>query len=210
MSGLRVHRFHRLIYAFRKATRNAYVEQGISALAEAQLKQPSIRFLGKIPETAHDCRCARPRSYMLFTTFLDKEPPLRCMHCNGTVPLYRLPHPKMGEHSGLLSWKSNYQACDSLQMNCTVGERFGTRQLSDPMSSLSRSGVAVCKEIMELTSRPVYYYLYRYSTRSSSADLRRTCPRCGGPWLLKTPLHHRFDFKCDKCHLLSNIAWNVR
>ena len=148
---MRVHRFHRLIYAFRKATRNAYVEQGISALAEAQLKQPSIRFLGKIPETAHDCRCARPRSYMLFTTFLDKEPPLRCMHCNGTVPLYRLPHPKMGEHSGLLSWKSNYQACDSLQMNCTVGERFGTRQLSDPMSSLSRSGVAVCKDIMELT-----------------------------------------------------------
>jgi predicted nucleic acid-binding Zn ribbon protein len=196
--------------AFRKATRNVYVQRSISGLAQAKLKGPRVRFLGKIPETAEDCRCARPKGYILFTTFLHLEPPLRCMHCNGTVPLYRLPHSKTGEHSGLLSWQSNYQACDRLQIGCTVGERFGTWQMSDPTSSLSRSGVAVCKEIEGLTGRPVYYYLYRDSTRSSSAESRRNCPRCGGAWLLKTPLHHIFDFKCDECHLLSNIAWNVR
>ena len=27
---------------------------------------------------------------------------------------------------------------------------------------------------------------------------------------LNKPLHGKFDFRCDKCHLLSNIAWSVR
>jgi len=46
--------------------------------------------------------------------------------------------------------------------------------------------------------------------RSLSAEMRRKCPGCRGPWLLKKPLHGKFDFRCDKCHLLSNIAWNIR
>jgi predicted nucleic acid-binding Zn ribbon protein len=196
--------------AFREASWSVFVEQRIGGLAQAGLKRPRIRFLGKIPETADECRCAQSKGYILFTTFLHLEPPLRCMQCNGTIPLYRLPHPKAGEHSDLLSWKSNYQACDSLQMNCTVGERFGTRQMSDPTSSLSQSGLAVCKEVEGLTGQPVYYYLYRDNARSHSAELHRKCPICGEAWMLKHPLHDKFDFKCDKCHLLSNIAWNVR
>jgi predicted nucleic acid-binding Zn ribbon protein len=138
------------------------------------------------------------------------EPPLRCIGCNGIVALYRLPRPAKVEHSGMLFWASNYQACDTLQMNCTVGEQFGTRQMSDLRSSLSRSGVAVCKEIERLTGRPVYYYLHRASGRGRSAEVRRRCPSCRGSWLLNTALHGKFDFKCDKCHLLSNIGWNVR
>jgi len=196
--------------AFRMENRNEFVQQRIAALPRVKLKRPHIRFLGTVPETSAACRCARPRGFFLFTTFLHLEPPVRCIHCNGTVPLYRLPRPTTGEHSGLLSWKSNYQACDALQMNCTVGERFGERQMSDPTSRLSRSGLAVCKEIGGLTGRPTYYYLYRASTRSHSAEVRRKCPMCGGPWLLKKPLHGKFDYKCDKCHLLSNIAWNIR
>lgn len=196
--------------AFHKANWNEYVQQRIIGLRAVNLRRPRIRFLGTVPETSDACRCAKPRSVLLFTTFLRLEPPVSCLHCNGAVPLYRLPRPKTGEHSGLLSWNSNYQACDALQMNCTVGERFGERQMSDPTSSLSRSGLAVCKELELLTGRPVYYYLYRANARSRSAEVRRKCPVCGGPWLLKKPLHGRFDFKCDKCHLLSNIAWNVR
>jgi predicted nucleic acid-binding Zn ribbon protein len=33
-------------------------------------------------------------------------------------------------------------------------------------------GLAVCKEIEGLTGRPVYYYLFRDSTHSHSAELR--------------------------------------
>ena len=196
--------------AFHRANWNEFVRQRIDALFAVNLKRPRIRFLGAVPETASDCRCARTRGFFLFTTFLHKEPPVWCLHCNGIVPLYRLPRPTTGEHSGLLSWKGNYQACDRLQINCTVGERFAERQMSDPSSELSRSGLAVCKEIQRLTGRPAYYYLFRADCRSPSAEMRRKCPGCGRAWLLKKPLHGKFDFRCDKCHLLSNIAWNIR
>lgn len=104
----------------------------------------------------------------------------------------------------------NYQSCDALQMNCAAGEQFGKRQMSDPNSPLSRSGIAVCKEIERLTGRPTYYYLYRDGARSRPADARRSCPICKGQWLMQKPLHGKFDFKCSNCRLLSNIAWNVR
>jgi predicted nucleic acid-binding Zn ribbon protein len=196
--------------AFHKANWNEFVRQRMSGLLPANLKRPRIRFLGVVPETAPVCRCVKPRGVFLFTTFLDIEPPVRCIHCNGIVPLYHLPRSTTGEHSGLLSWKSNYKACDTLQINCTVGERFGERQMSDLTSALSQSGLAVCKELERLTGRPAYYYLHQANARSHSAEARRKCPNCGGAWLLKKPLHGKFDFRCDKCHLLSNIAWNVR
>lgn len=196
--------------AFHRANWNGFVQQKASGLRQVSLTLPRIRFLGLIPEAVPACRCAGPSGLYLFTTFLHREPPVRCIRCSGPVPLYRLSHSASGEHSGLLSWESNYQACDTLQMNCTVGERFGTHQMSDPTSTLSQSGLAVCKKLEGLTGRPAYYYLFRDSARSHAAELRRKCPSCGGAWLLKKPLHGKFDFKCDKCRLLSNIAWNVR
>jgi len=196
--------------AFRKANWNSFVQQEMVALAKANLEHPRIRFLGIVPETAPACRCSKPRGFYLFTTFLQLEPPVRCIHCSGTVPLYRLPSSKTGEHFELRSWASNYQSCDTLQMNSSVGTRFGERQMSDPTSSLSRTGLAVCRELEGLTGRPVYYYLYRGNAQSRPKELRRACPACGGQWLLKKPLHGKFDFKCNHCRLLSNIAWNVR
>jgi predicted nucleic acid-binding Zn ribbon protein len=196
--------------AFRKSNWNKFVQQRIDGLSVANLRRPQIRFLGVVPETAPACRCVKPKGFFLFTTFLHIEPPLRCMNCNGVFPLYRLPPPASGEHSGLLAWKSSYKACDTLQMNCRVGERLGTRQMSDPESELSRLGLEVCREIEHLTGRPTYYYLHRGNGRSHSAETRRTCLVCGGRWLLKTSLHGKFDFKCDRCRLLSNIAWNLR
>lgn len=176
----------------------------------SQSETPAYSVLGVVPETAPACRCAGPRGFFLFTTFLHIEPPVRCIHCNGIVPLYRLPRSTTDEHSGLLSWKSDYQACDTLQMNGTVGERFGERQMSDPTSELSQSGRAVCEEIQHLTGRPVYYYLNPANARSHSAEERRKCPTCRGAWRLKKSLHGKVDFKCDRCKLLSSIAWNVR
>jgi predicted nucleic acid-binding Zn ribbon protein len=196
--------------AFHQANWNEFIRRQIERLSPANLKRPRIRFLGIIPETAPACGCIKPGGLFLFTTFLHIEPPVRCIQCNGIVPLYRLPRSTTGEQSGLLAWKFNYQACDTLQMNCTVGERFGERQMSDPASDLSRLGQAVCKEIQRLTGRPAYYYLYQANARSHSAEVRRKCPSCQGSWLLKKPLHGKFDFRCDKCRLLSNIAWNVR
>ena len=157
--------------AFRKANWNDFVRQRFASLADVKLRQPRIRFLGTVPETASDCQCARQRRFLLFTTFLHTEPPLRCLHCNGTMPLYRLPRSTSGEHSALLSWESNYKVCDTLQMNCTVGERFGERQLSDPGSSLSRSGLAVCRRDRAAHWEPGLLLPYRGDTRRPSAEL---------------------------------------
>lgn len=135
---------------------------------------------------------------------------MRCIGCNGIVPLYRLPCPATGGYSDLLGWQSNYQACDALQINCTVGERFAEREMSDLDSSLTKSGLAICRKTQEQTGHPVYYYLFRAHGRNRAREMQRRCPSCGGSWRLSEPLYGKFDFKCDECRLLSNIAWTVR
>jgi predicted nucleic acid-binding Zn ribbon protein len=90
--------------AFNKANRSEFVQQRIGALTEVGLGRPVIGFLGDVPETPSDCRCARSKGFFLFTTFLHTEPPVRCIECAGIVPLYRLPCPETGEYSSLLTW----------------------------------------------------------------------------------------------------------
>ena len=74
--------------AFRKSNWNKFVQQRIDGLSVANLRRPQIRFLGVVPETAPACRCVKPKGFFLFTTFLHVEPPLRCMDCNWTCPLF--------------------------------------------------------------------------------------------------------------------------
>lgn len=196
--------------AFKKQSLTRFALQSLKGFKGVKLKHPHFRFVGKVPETASSCRCIKPKGYILFTTFMTFEPPVRCIRCGGTVALYRLSCPPEGEHFKMLSWESNYKACDTLYMQSSVGEEFGKRQMSDVNSSLSRSGLAICKELESRMRRPFYYYLNNWSRNSNSTELGRRCPGCGSVWLLKEPLHGKFDFKCDRCHLLSNISWHVR
>ncbi len=196
--------------ALKESYWNKYIHDASAGLSAVSVNGPDVRYLGVIPETGSVCECEKTEALLLFTTFMQLEPPLRCMECNGIFPTYYLPPSASGEPMGLRSWASNYQACDMLQMNCSVGERFGTRQLSNLHSELTRSGLAVCAMIRGMTGLPVYYYLLRPSGRSRAAEMRRNCPNCGGTWTLEVPLHGLFDCRCDKCHLLSNIAWNIR
>ena len=196
--------------AFKVPSQSSLVRQRLNELKRSSVNRPRTRLLNLVPETAVACRCATPSAYFLFTTFLHTEPPVWCIDCNGIVPLYRLPCPAAGDFSRLLAWQNDYQACDTLQINCTVGERFAELQMSDLDSALNRSGLALCSGIHQQTGRPVYYYLFRANGRSGGREMQRKCPRCGGGWRLSEPLYGKFDFKCDECCLLSNIAWNVR
>jgi len=155
------------------------------------------------------CACAVPSAYVLFTTYTSLESPVRCLDCFGSVPLYRLPLMPSGEFYELICWKSDYQSCDSLQMNCANLEAACTRQLSSLKSTLTMQGLVQCKTLFKSTNKPFYYYLYRNNGRSLSSEKKRCCPSCGGQWLLNESLHSLFYFKCDNCHLLSNIAFNV-
>lgn len=134
---------------------------------------------------------------------------LRCDAGSGTVPLYLIPftETKQGElHDRVIWWASDYQACDRLQMNSRTGVRFGLDQISKLDSSLSVRGREICGFISEAMGIPVYYYLFRFHCRSMAKERERKCPGCGGHWLLEEQIHDFFDFKCDSCRILSNVA----
>lgn len=164
--------------------------------------------LGEDPTSANPCACASPTAFALFTTYVSLESPVRCLDCFRPVALHRFKPQDDGEHFGVIGWQSNYQSCDSLQMNCTVLEQAATRELSEVDSDLGKEGRGLCDELSVTSGRPFYYYLYRNSGESRHTELERRCPGCGGAWALPARLH-MFDFKCDRCRLLSNIAFSL-
>lgn len=189
---------------------SVYVREILAGvLARAGVSEPRITILGEDLDGDRSCQCGTPPSYVLYTTYVSLETPVRCGGCFLPVPLYSLPKTNHDEYSDVISWQSNYQACDTLQMGCQVLERAATRELSRVDSTLSQEGLRICREWESSTGAPFYYYLYRYGARSRARELARLCPGCGGSWRLEEPWH-LFDFKCDRCRLLSNIAWDVR
>lgn len=194
-----------------KKYNNKYVNKYLAQISDYKIKKPQITVLGKEIDSASLCDCKKLNDFVLFTTYVSLESPLRCFKCFGVVPLYKIPKTYDGdEYYNVISWQSDYQSCDSLQMNCTVGERFAINQLSKYDSPLNKQGLSVCESIEKVTGGRVFYYLYKGTARSHKAELLRKCPNCGGDWLLEEPFHRLFDFKCEKCKLLSNIAFGVR
>jgi predicted nucleic acid-binding Zn ribbon protein len=187
---------------------NKYSREYYSDFISVGLKKPQINVIGKEPESSKACKCKTQDFYILYTTYLFLETPLRCGDCFGTIPLYKLPKTYDDEYYNIICWQSDYQSCDSLQMNCKVGERFATNQLSNLDSLLTKSGLEVCQSIKEVTGKKTYYYLYKGSSKSHQLELSRKCPGCGGKWHQKQPVHALFDFMCKKCNLLSNVAWD--
>jgi predicted nucleic acid-binding Zn ribbon protein len=187
---------------------NQYARSTLAKIRAAGWQGPTVQCL----ESADVENCTCNSSYfILYTNFVALESCLRCGDCFKPLPLYIIPYQESTQQKGalhdrILSWQSNYQACDQLQMNCEVGERFGLGEMSRHDSKLSRQGRGICEDISLSLRRPTYYYLYRYRGRSISQEVDRTCPSCGGEWGLPERCHHRFDFQCDRCQLLSNIA----
>lgn len=177
---------------------------------EAQGLQLTYQNLGEDVDSVPSCSCLNPSGYALFTTFLSLQSPVRCIDCFHPVALYRFKPMASGEFSELISWQSDYQSCDSLQMNCTVLERAASREVANVDSQLTAAGLAHCKTLAAASELPFYYYLQRSHGRGQRAELKRRCPSCAGEWHLAERLHGLFDFKCDRCHLLSNVAFEVR
>ena len=93
-------------------------------------------------------------------------------------------------------------------MNCEVGERWALNQMQEVKSQLSRQGLKICQRIEELTDVPTYYYLHNYRKEKSN-PLSRPCPVCGDKWNLKEPLNNFYEFKCDRCRILSVVSPNA-
>lgn len=154
------------------------------------------------------CDCKKIPFQILYTNYLHIGSPIRCGKCFKHIPLYKIPPTKDEDYNDIMSWESNYVACDTLQMNCEVGERFGLREMSNLNSHLSQQGIRICQKIEELTQRSTYYYLYNYRKIRDKGEENRACPSCGEEWKLKKTLHQIFDYQCKRCRLLSNISPN--
>lgn len=165
--------------------------------------------IGKDYDSLPECSCETPSEYVLFTTYVSIESPVRCLRCFRPTPLYRFPKMPSGEFCEVISWQSNYQACDRLQMNCEVLERPATKELSSVSSRLSLQGRQACELLSKLTGHSFFYYLYRGNGKSALSEEKLLCPVCSSSWRLPKPLHSIFHFKCDHCNLVSNFSWNL-
>ena len=160
-------------------------------------------------ETDEPCVCHKSDAYALYTNCLSVESPLLCLSCFRHVPLYRISKDFPGSLEGLIRWQSNYKSCDELQLGSWALEKQATAEMSKWNSDLSRQGIAIAKKISKATCIPTYYFLYRDKGKSLKSELVRRCPKCKRKWRLKKR-QYTFDFRCDKCYLLSNIAWDIR
>ncbi len=189
---------------------NTYVKQAVERLLAAGIPEPELTIIGEDEDAStRPCACIEQKTFILYTTFLDIESPLRCGACRRPVPLYRIPPVDGSGFYSLLSWQSDYHACDRLQIGCETLERAALREMGQVDSSLSKRGRSLCDLITENTGVPTYYFLYRWYGRSLKQERARKCPSCGGAWLLDEPWHGIFDFRCDRCRLVSNISDQV-
>ena len=171
------------------------IEVGVAALGDRLHDVPA-------------CACTQRSGLVMYTHFPGAQSPLSCLDCFEAVPLYRMPLVD-GDYHRLLSWQSDWQNCDRLQMDARTLERAATREIADLRSALCVEGRACADELAGLTGIPVYYHLHRGNGRTLRSERARRCPGCDCEWLLPEPLHARFDFRCDACRLLSNVAGNV-
>jgi predicted nucleic acid-binding Zn ribbon protein len=189
---------------------NKYVREYLAKYLKITSSVPQITILGPDPDSAPACGCENPVDYILFTNLMTVESPIRCAECFHPVPLYLLPFTDDEEHLDALSWVSDYKACDTLQMHCTVGERFGEQQMLRHDSALSKSGRELCRKLEAKIQGKVYYFLHKYRGRSVAAERKRLCPECDRSWILADQWHGLFDFRCEHCRLLSNIASSLK
>ncbi len=187
---------------------NAYVRKDAEAMLAAGMRGPEVTILGEDLEEPAVCACPLPTSYILFTHMFTQAPPLQCGTCFRPVPLYRIPPTSDGEYLGILGWRDDYQACDTLWLNSGTLERAATREMSRVDSSLSQNGRSICDAITVSTGVPTYYYLFHFHGRSAKQERERQCPGCGGAWRLDKPISI-IDFRCDRCRLMSSIATDL-
>ena len=185
---------------------NRWVNNALAKLRTGGMAPPTVEVKGVEVDGWDACTCKQRSALMLITNFLSGESPVKCLDCYGVVPLYRLPHLADTEDTGLLLWQEDYRPCDTLQIGCQTGERFALREMYRVGSSLSRHGRELCERIEASTGIPTYYYLHKWNRRNHTHERKRRCPSCEGSWLLPEPIRPIFDFRCDRCRLLSNIA----
>ena len=214
--------------------RTKSVRGAVRALRKAGVTWHATRVLGPDPDSDQVCPCRKPGTLILITDFLSCEPPLRCGDCHGVVPLYRVPPTsEYNNYEDVRFWEYHYRAFDAIWIASGAGERLAYQQLSKPDSELAREGRVLRLlqhphrqgdgvEVAVLDGHRVDVlgillgrgvpddYLLRHWGRSQKAERKRKCPDCGGDWSIDELWLERYDFRCDRCRLVSNIGLDVQ
>ncbi|MBN2447155.1 MAG: DUF2310 family Zn-ribbon-containing protein [Phycisphaerae bacterium] len=189
---------------------NRHVRAALRSLRQAGVKWHATRPIGPDPESDPVCTCRRSTAYILETDFLTCETPVVCGDCRGVVPLYRIPHTsECDTYEDIIFWAYHLRAFDSVWIHSGAGEKLAYRELSRHDSETATSGREICRRIEKLSNTPAYYSLLTYYGRNVTTERRRLCPSCGGKWLLDEPWLGKYQFRCDKCRLVTTVACDV-
>lgn len=182
----------------------------LQQLASAGLAYPQVHILGMDLMSQHTDPCHSADFYILYSRFNDTCSPVRCGEHFAPVPLYLL-NTEAADHEKLIRWQLQYQALDEIQMQQTrVLVKSAERSLQQLNSRLNKQGRQLARRLEKANNKTVYYALYSGSSNNCEKEPDKPCPGCGGNWRLKQPLQQLFDFKCDNCRLLGNIAWDCQ
>lgn len=190
-----------------------YSEKWLVSLKNKGIRKVEMKVIGETFQRNDVCICRSRKAIVLYADWGSAgSSPFRCLKCFGQIPLFQLKtnRKEKNNHQDALSWARWYNACDKLQMGCTIGERFGTRQILHFDSQLSVLGRGIAKKYEQNNKVPVFYYLMKYYGKDSRAERERKCPSCKELFRKHTPTFSRFDFECNQCRLLSNIAMEIR
>lgn len=184
--------------------------QAEQQLIAAGLAYPQLQVLGMDIMSQHNSDSVAD-ALVLFTTFSDMCSPLRNLVDLAPLPLYQLKPAAGPDHEALIRWQIQFQALDEIQQQeQRVLHKTAENSLQQLNSKLNQHGRQQARKIAEQNKLPVYYALYSGSSKNRATEADKPCPGCGANWRLAEPLLSIFDFKCDRCFLLSNIAWECQ
>jgi predicted nucleic acid-binding Zn ribbon protein len=178
---------------------NKYVNKYYKKINELKINY-NYEIIGEESNSSPLCHCNVCKSYILYTDYLTLESLLRCGNCFGIIPLYKIPKTYDDEYYDILCWQDNYQACDNLQMNCSVGERFGIQQISKIDSQLSKKGLKIGNTIFNNTGIKTYYFLYKSKISDKKSGVK--CPLCNTKLIMKNNVPNMFKYCCDNCSII--------
>lgn len=184
-------------------------KQALQGLNQAGLGLPKLTVLGEDLLSNHTDPCHCPDALVLYTRFAINNSPLYCAEHFAPLPLYKIPNANGFE--ALIRWQLQYQALDEVQMQQqSVLQKPAERALQQPNSRLNQQGRRLARQLSRQLARPIYYALYSGSSNDCNTEQYRRCPQCQRDWRLSSPWHDLFDFRCEHCLLVSNIAWQCQ
>lgn len=174
---------------------NKYSNQFINKLIDIKF---DYEYLGNDSTSIDVSICENlPKSYILYP---GDYSPLRSGDDFSIVPLYRFlrKFDIYEDYDDFVRWRNNYSSLYQLWRDGSINERFSNFQLTNINSKLTKIGMGLCDRIKKISNKNAYYYLF-----NSSNKKRKKCPNCLNEISYNKNLFDLFNFKCEKCLIIS-------